>query len=1059
MDYFTKEADFESAVIALLQNYGWEQNVLKNYTEKDLIRNWADILFENNRDIDRLNNIPLIDEEMDELIEKIRELKTPLALNSFINGKTVSITRKNPEDKLHFNKEVSLKIYDRNEIAAGQSRYQIVQQPKFFRKDSVRQDRRGDLMLLINGMPVFHIELKRSGVPVAEAANQIKKYAYEGVFTGLFALVQVFVAMNPDETLYFANPGPDGDFKPDFYFHWADANNEPINYWKDVVERLLSIPMAHQLIGFYTVADGGDGVLKVMRSYQYYASNKISDRVSRNDWKDNNQRGGYIWHTTGSGKTMTSFKSAQLIANSKDADKVVFLMDRKELGSQSLTEYQGFADNVDDVQGTDDTNMLISKLKSTDPKNTLIVSSIQKMSRIKEDEIGRMRSKDIEDMRNKRVVFIIDECHRSTFGDMLITIKNTFPNALFFGFTGTPVFSENEKSLSTTTDIFGDELHRYSIADGIRDKNVLGFDPTMVCVYPDIELRKKVAIEQAGASSEEEAISDPKMQKIYYRFMTASEVPMAGTLLEDGTYQKGIEDYIKKDAWENDKYQYSIVDNIKKNWLTLSRNNKFHAIFATSSIPEAISYYRKFREIYPDLKVTGLFDPTIDNASGDKALEKEDGIVEMLNDYNNWYSTNWDIARYAKFKLEVSDRLAHKGQFVRLKEEAQLDLLIVVNQMLTGFDSKWVNTLYLDKILEYQNLIQAFSRTNRLFNINEKPFGSIKYYRMPHTMKNNIENAMKLYSGDRPQGLFADHLPDNIEHMNISFKDMAAVFKQANIADMQKLPDDTESKAKFAKLFREFSTYLQAAKIQGFSWDIKEYSVKIDDEDNHTGSITVIPSEEDYNILLQRYKELSKPTDSTDGDDNVVTFTVDPYLSEQNTGIIDNDYMNSRFEKWQKQLYDPNVSKEEREATLEELHKSFAMLSQEEQKYANIFLHDIQSGDAKLGKDMTFRDYIVMYAKNKEMSQIKKFVKYLGVEEGLLVEIKKSKVTESNLDEFGRYDALKKSIANEPATEYYTKLEGKKLPPFVVRNNAEKLLRDYILYDVDIKDPDGEDPT
>ena len=1057
MDYFTKEADFESAVIALLQNYGWEQNVLKNYTEKDLIRNWADILFENNRDIDRLNNIPLIDEEMDELIEKIRELKTPLALNSFINGKTVSITRKNPEDKLHFNKEVSLKIYDRNEIAAGQSRYQIVQQPKFFRKDSVRQDRRGDLMLLINGMPVFHIELKRSGVPVAEAANQIKKYAYEGVFTGLFALVQVFVAMNPDETLYFANLGPDGDFKPDFYFHWADANNEPINYWKDVVERLLSIPMAHQLIGFYTVADGGDGVLKVMRSYQYYASNKISDRVSRNDWKDNNQRGGYIWHTTGSGKTMTSFKSAQLIANSKDADKVVFLMDRKELGTQSLTEYQGFADNVDDVQGTEDTNMLISKLKSTDPKNTLIVSSIQKMSRIKEDEIGRMRAKDIEDMRNKRVVFIIDECHRSTFGDMLITIKNTFPNALFFGFTGTPVFCENEKSLSTTTDIFGDELHRYSIADGIRDKNVLGFDPTMVCVYPDIELRKKVAIEQAGASSEEEAISDPEMQRIYYRFMTVSEVPMAGTLLEDGTYQKGIEDYIKKDAWENDKYQYSIVDNIKRNWLTLSRNNKFHAIFATSSIPEAISYYRKFREKYSDLKVTGLFDPTIDNASGDKALEKEDGIVEMLNDYNNWYSTNWDIARYAKFKLEVSDRLAHKGQFVRLKEEAQLDLLIVVNQMLTGFDSKWVNTLYLDKILEYQNLIQAFSRTNRLFNINEKPFGSIKYYRMPHTMKNNIENAMKLYSGDRPQGLFADHLPDNIEHMNISFKDMAAVFKQANIADMQKLPDDTESKAKFAKLFREFSTYLQAAKIQGFSWDIKEYSIKIDDEDNRKGIITVIPSEEDYNILLQRYKELSKPKDSTGGDDNDVTFTVDPYLSEQNTGIIDNDYMNSRFEKWQKQLYDSNVSKEEREATLEELHKSFAMLSQEEQKYANIFLHDIQSGDAKLGKDMTFRDYIVMYAKNKEMSQIKKFVKYLGVEESLLVDIKKSKVTESNLDEFGRYDALKKSIANEPATEYYTKLEGKKLPPFVVRNNAEKLLRDYILYDIDIKDPDGED--
>ena len=793
-----------------------------------------------------------------------------------------------------------------------------------------------------------------------------------------------------------------------------------------------------------------------MRSYQYYASNKISDKVAKNDWKEHNQRGGYIWHTTGSGKTMTSFKSAQLIANSKDADKVVFLMDRKELGTQSLKEYQGFADNEDDVQGTDDTNMLITKLRSNDPKNTLIVSSIQKMSRIKEDEIGRMRAKDIEDMQSKRVVFIIDECHRSTFGEMLVTIKNTFPNALFFGFTGTPVFCENEKSMSTTTDIFGDELHRYSIADGIRDKNVLGFDPTMVCVYPDIELRKKVAIEQAGASSEAEAIKDPNKQKTYYRFMAASEVPMAGFISEDGTYQKGIEDYIKKEAWENDKYQYSIVDHIMKHWMTLSRNNKFHAIFATSSIPEAIRYYKKFRERYKDLRVTGLFDPTIDNAGGDRSLEKEDGIVEMLKDYNTWYGTNWDIARYAKFKLEVSDRLAHKGQFMRMKPEFQLDLLIVVNQMLTGFDSKWVNTLYLDKVMVYQNLIQAFSRTNRLFNINEKPFGSIKYYRMPHTMKKNVENAMKLYSGDRPQGLFADHLPDNIEHMNITFKDMLAVFKQANIADMQRLPDDTESKAKFAKLFREFSTYLQAAKIQGFSWDIKEYSVKIDDEDNRTEIITVIPSEEEYNVLLQRYKELSRPVDDMGDGDGEITFTIDPYLSEQNTGIIDNNYMNSRFEKWQKQLDDPNISKEEKEATLEELHKSFAMLSQEEQKYANMFLHDIQSGDAKLGKDMTFRDYIVQYAKNKEMSQIKKVVKYLGVEEGLLIEIKKAKVTENNLDEFGRFDALKKSIANDPATKYYTKLEGKKLPPFVVRNNAEKLLKDFILNDIEIKDPEDE---
>ena len=399
---FDKEADFEQALITALQSNGWEKQVIQHPTEKQLIQNWADILFENNRDIDRLNDCPLVQEEMDELIEQIKRLRTPLALNSFINGKTVSITRKNPKDTLHYGKEVSLKIYDRMEIAAGQSRYQIVQQPLFPRHQKVLQDRRGDLMLLINGMPLFHIELKRSGIPVSEACNQIGKYAHEGVFTGLFSLIQVFVAMNPEETLYFANPGPDGKLNSDFFFHWADFNNEPINDWRKVASTILSIPMAHQLIGFYTVADDSDGILKVMRSYQYYAANKISDRVSKNDWTAGKQLGGYIWHTTGSGKTMTSFKSAQLIANSRDADKVVFLMDRIELGTQSLKEYRAFADNADDIQETEDTVALIGKLKSIDPKDTLIVSSIQKMSNIREDAASKMQAKDLLDMQSKR---------------------------------------------------------------------------------------------------------------------------------------------------------------------------------------------------------------------------------------------------------------------------------------------------------------------------------------------------------------------------------------------------------------------------------------------------------------------------------------------------------------------------------------------------------------------------------------------------------------------------------------------------------------------------------
>ena len=630
MTSFDNELKFEAALIELLHTrYGWEKEVLVNPTEEQLIANWAKILFENNRSVDRLGEYPLTNGEMQQIIEQINTLRTPLRLNGFINGKTVSIKRDNPNDTQHLGKEVSLKIYDRHEIAAGQSRYQIAKQPKFPTSSPLKSDRRGDLMLLINGMPLFHIELKKSGIPISQACNQIEKYANAGIFSqGLFSLVQIFVAMNPEETLYFANPGADGKFNPDYFFHWCDFNNEPINEWNKIADCLLSIPMAHQLIGFYTVADDTDGVLKVMRSYQYYAASAISDKVASTRWADKNIYGGYVWHTTGSGKTMTSFKSAQLIANSKDADKVIFLMDRIELGTQSLIEYRGFADDSDSVQETENTEVLITKLKSNAASDTLIVTSIQKMSNIQED--GSRNDHDIALINKKRIVFIIDEAHRSTFGDMLITIKKTFPAAIFFGFTGTPIQKENEKKKNTTATIFGNELHKYSVADGIRDKNVLGFDPYKVLTYKDKDLHRVVALEKAKATTEAEAIADPKKSKVYYKFM--NDVPMAGSTDSAGNYTKGIEDYIPTSQYETEEYRSAVVNDIFENWTTISRGGKFHAIFATSSIPEAIEYYKLIKSLKPDFKVAALFDQSIDN-NGSGTI-KEDAIVEMLTDYN-----------------------------------------------------------------------------------------------------------------------------------------------------------------------------------------------------------------------------------------------------------------------------------------------------------------------------------------------------------------------------------------------------------------------------------------
>lgn len=1053
---FKKEAEFEDALIKVLFNKGWSSEVIMYPTEEDLIQNWANILFDNNQSIDRLNGCPLTSGEMQQILEQIKTLRTPLMLNKFINGKTISITRDNADDKLHFGKEVSLKIYDRKEIAAGQSRYQIARQPKFKASSKILNDRRGDIMLLINGMPVIHIELKRSGVPVSEACNQIQKYSHEGVFSGLFSLVQIFVAMTPDETLYFANPGSWDAFNPDYYFHWADFNNEVINDWKGIASNLISIPMAHQLIGFYTVADDTDGVLKVMRSYQYYAASAISDKVSKTKWGEGNQRGGFIWHTTGSGKTMTSFKSAQLIANSKDADKVVFLTDRIELGNQSYIEYNNFADDGESVQKTEDTYVLITKLKSSAPADTLIVTSIQKMSNIKNDENG-LNAHDIEEIGKKRIVFIVDECHRSTFGEMLSTIKSTFPNAIFFGFTGTPIFEENQKKMSQTSTIFGGELHRYVLADGIRDKNVLGFDPRMIQTFKENDVRKQVALAEAKANNVEEAFADEKKREVFNKFM--NDVPMAGYENDDGKYVKGVEDYLPNSQYIEPEHQNAVVNDICDNWSILSVNKKFHAIFATSSIPEAIEYYGLFKDKMPSLKVTCLFDPHISNEDGEYkntykgkpvALFKEDGLVKILNDYNDMFGQDFTIPTHASFKKDVSLRLAHKEKYSTITRtpEKMLDLLIVVDQMLTGFDSKWVNTLYMDKILQYENLIQAMSRTNRLFKSNEKPYGVIKYYRRPFTMKAYIDEAVKTYSGDKPTVLFVEKLPYNLKKLNVIFMDISEVFKSSGVSDFTKLPNDHAEKAKFAQLFKDFNHHLDAAKLQGFNWEQDIYTFN-DEETGLNETIKLDFGSNDFMALVQRYKELSNGNDDengnggSDGDD--VPFDLVGYITEIDTGRIDAAYMNSRFEKYLKNLHQADITEEQLQASLDELHKSFATLTQDEQKYAEIFLHDVQRGEVVVEDGKTLRDYITEYQYKAKNDQIHSFAVAFGLDEDLLKNMMQLNLTEANIDEFGRFDKLKQSVNKAAAKAFLEKIEGKVIIPPKVNMKVDKILRKFIL--------------
>ncbi len=1048
---FIKESAFEEALTEHLLHHGWNE-VIKNPTEEQLVENWANIIYDNNRGIAQLGNHPLTESEMRQVIDQVNMCGSPYAVNKLINGQQVSIRRDCEADTNNYGKEVYLKIFDPKEISAGQSRYQIVRQPKFKTNEAMAGDRRGDMMLLINGMPVIHIELKRSKVDVSQACYQLKRYTHEGIFAkGIFSMVQIFVAMTPEETLYFANPGSEDRFSKQFFFHWEDFNNVVVSDWKKVATDLLSIPMAHQMVGFYTIADDKDKTLKVLRSYQYFAASKISDVVKKTNWDEHQHRGGYIWHTTGSGKTMTSFKSAQLIANSGDADKVVFLLDRIELSVQSLDEYRGFAGDPDSVQDTADTSILLAKLKSNDKDDRLIVTSIQKMSNIKE---GPTISKEVIDyIGKKRLVFIIDECHRSVFGSMLIGIKHTFPRALLFGFTGTPVFEENAKNEIMTETLFGDMLHKYTIANGIPDGNVLGFDPYME-VTDENEQRELVAFheidrklkdrnpdEEPKKRTTEEYLQlideDEELRNIYNKFV--SELKMPDTYTDNGKQVHGIEHYLPKEFYQTDAHHLAVVQNIMKRWDRLSKNGKFHAMLATKNIPEAIAYYKLFKEHYPSMNVVAIFDNNIDNSDG--GMAREDAIVEMLTDYNAKYGMTFQLPNYAKYKKDVAKRLAHKKPYIGIENDhsKQVDLLIVVTQMLTGYDSKWVNTLYVDKVMKYVDIIQAFSRTNRLFGP-DKPFGIIKYYSYPYTMEQNINDALEVYV-DRPLGVFVDKLEKNLSNINQRYLTIRDIFLSHEINNFQKLPDTREDRNMFAKCFSELTHLLEAAKLQGFVWEKTKYDFQ------HGDTYTKVEMEIDeqtYLTLLQRYRELFTGGSTGDPKDTW-EYAIDTYITETGTGTIDAEYIDSKFQKFVKNLYAEGPGSELTKSAVEDLCKTFATLSQKDQRTALIILHDIQSGDLHLDKGKTIYDYIAEYQISELHKQIMTLSEATGLNPSQLINIMSCDVNEQNLNEFNRFENLKLTLDLQKTREFLNRICGTPTPPFLVMPKADQILRKFIL--------------
>lgn len=1065
--YVSEEA-FETAVIDnLTQLHGWSKKVIDYPSEHDLIDNWARIIFENNSQIDRLNGVPLSEAEKQFLVEEIATRTKPVELHKFLQAGEVEMVRDNALDQRNHGKHIWLKIFDPTQVAGGDSTYQIARQPQFKKKNVVDKNRRGDFILLIWGLPLIHVELKNSRHTCSEAVIQIQRYMDQDVFSGFFNAIQVFVALTPDDMRYFARPNDADSFTHDFQFKWSDSNNEWYTDWRNIVATFLGIPHAHELVGNYMIPDSGDGVLKVLRPYQIYAVRAILhklrsiNRLDREDWSRNTQKGGFVWHTTGSGKTMTSFKAATLLARQHLADKVVFVLDRIELSDQSMKEYENFSDSSVEIFKPRSAWQLLGDLKNTHKR--LILTSLHKLGDLCSEE-STVGEADFDKIQKQRVVFVLDEAHRSTFGQMFADIKKRFPHAIFIGFTGTPIHEENKRKNVITSTLFGDELHRYSIYHGLRDGNVLEFETLAVDTVPD--LRKRVALREAHAATVDEAMADDDKRAIFDEFNDPTQVPWATYVDSNGKTVKGIEEIAGKENWSTLRHRKLVVDYINQHWAQRSRGGKLHAMLAANSVMDAISYYRLFKN-ETDLRVTAVFTDSGEHTT--TAVERDRGIREILTDYNARYNQHFSRENIADFKTDASSRLAHKDRHRYITDDEKLDLIIVVDQLLTGYDSKWVNTLYLDRVLPFDRLVQAFSRTNRVLNAYDKPFGSIVFFRMIHTMQNNIKDAFDLYAGNQAHDVFVDTLPETLGSINRGFAEIIAVFAASpvtagtgpvgaapavSVPAFHELPQGIEARRKFAITFAAVVRSVQSALIQGFTWDKLTYDFP---ELPGQPDVTVTLDKPTYDILLSRYAELG-----SDGDDSTsrssIPLNLGTLAAARDAQRIDFDYMDAKFDSFRKALKSAQVGLKEREILRSQVQSAYATLSQEDQGIARIILDDIEAGRIDLNEDKTFRDYINDHKVHKQNTNVESLHHITGISQTQITQVlAHMDGTVETLAAFNRLKNLLDAVDYAVFAHWLKESKHRDLDEFLQSWAAEKLLRWFFLNDG--TDPDTWDDS
>lgn len=654
MGVYESEAKLEEKLIDQLVKQGYKKVQID--TVEDLERNFREQINEHNKF--RLEEKPLSDKEFERLMIKI-------------SGKGVFQSAKELRQLQDIQRDdgtiAYIELFNIREWC--QNIFQVTHQTTVEGKYTNRYD----VTLLINGLPLVQIELKRRGIDMKEAFNQIKRYKRHS-YSGLYKFIQIFIISNGVDTKYFANG--DQELNYGFTFYWTDVNNERINNLEYFCLTFLDRCQIGKVIARYMILNQTEKMLLVMRPYQIYAVENI---VSRALDTNNN---GYVWHTTGSGKTITSFKTSQILAKEPSINQVFFLVDRKDLDKQTLDEFNKFKPGCVDL--TNNTDKLIEQLK--DSSKDLIVTTIQKMANACSKSTY---APILEKYKDLKTVFIIDECHRSQFGDMHRQISKTFTNAQYFGFTGTPRFKENpSQDGRSTADIFEKCLHTYLIKDAIKDGNVLGFSVD------------------------------------YMKF-----VDLKSSQTEEDVMVEGID---TEEVFMADDRVRLIAQDIIDHHNTKTRDKKYNALFTVSSIPLLVKYYNMFKSLNHDLKIGAIFTYGANEDLDNNPEHSRESLDKIIADYNKIYNTNFSSSTFDAYFRDICKKI----------KNTEIDVVIVVNMLLTGFDAKRLNTLYVDKGLKYHDLIQAFSRTNRVES-ETKPFGNIVCYR---TTKERVDEAVKLFS-------------------------------------------------------------------------------------------------------------------------------------------------------------------------------------------------------------------------------------------------------------------------------------------------------------------------